>query len=230
MSSRVETGALRFKVVVGLALVVVAGCGGGEADPEVTIPPGRGADSALGAVEGLVSAIDDGDFTGASHLAVPGHAALASLAEGATFDVVAEALREGDEEVAANFWAGFAQGAGSFLTGPVEATVEGTMTQDPLTFDQVAVTPESGGTRSVLVRDVDGYRIDLFASFGAGLADKMISPVERLLSTQTSDARLILTELQGIVPSLLAAAQLPDTPGDVSQQLLALVEVITRVS
>ncbi len=80
------------------------------------------------------------------------------------------------------------------------------------------------------MRDVDGYRIDLFASFGAGLADKMISPVERLLGTQTSDARLILTELQGIVPSLLAAAQLPDTPGDVSQQLLALVEVITRVS
>jgi uncharacterized protein (DUF2252 family) len=58
----------------------------------------------------------------------------------------------------------------------------------------------------------------------------MVAPVERLLSTQTDDARLILVDLKEIVPSLLAAAGQPDTPSEVSQQLLALVEVITRVT
>jgi hypothetical protein len=40
---------------------------------------------------------------------------------------------------------------------------------------------------------------------------------------------LILARLQDIVPSLLVAAELAGTPGDVSQQILALIEVITRV-
>jgi hypothetical protein len=58
----------------------------------------------------------------------------------------------------------------------------------------------------------------------------MNGPVERLLTTQTAEARLILAELQEIVPSLLVAAGLPDTTPEMSQQILALVEVITRVA
>lgn len=211
--------------VVG-ALVLVA-CGGVE--PEATIPPGEGAATPVGAVEELVEAINVPDFAEASRLAVPEHAALASLAEGATFGEVAAALRDGDQEIAANFWAGFAQGTGNFLTGDVTVAEDGTLEQDDLEFNTIMVTPPSGGDRSVLVREVDGYRIDLFASFGSGLADKMTAPVERLLITQTDDARLILAALQEIVPSLLVATQLPGTTGEVSQQLLTLIEVITRV-
>ena len=62
------------------------------------------------------------------------------------------------------------------------------------------------------------------------LAARMTGPIERLLSTQTAESRLILAELQEIVPSLLVAANLPDTTPVISQQILALVEVITRVS
>jgi hypothetical protein len=81
----------------------------------------------------------------------------------------------------------------------------------------------------MVLRDEDGYKVDLFASFGAGLAARMQGPVERLLTTQTAEARLILAELQEIVPSLLVAAQQPGITAEASQQLLALVEVITRV-
>lgn len=213
-----------------LALILVAACGGGPTESEDSIPAGEGAGSAVEAVEELVSALDDANFTEASHLAVPKQAALASLAEGATFGEVAEALRTGDEEVAANFWAGFAQGAGSYLVGPLEIAEGGEVSRDGSTFQTVTVTPESGGSRTVLVRDVNGHRIDLFASFGAGLADKMIPPVERLLGAQTPDSRLILTELQSVVPSLLVSAELPGTPSDVAQEILALIEAITRVS
>lgn len=221
---------MRVSAAAAVLLLLVAACGGAANDPVDSIPAGAGAESAIAAVEELVSALDGADFTGASHLAVPKQAALASLAEGATFGEVAEALRTGDEEVAANFWAGFAQGAGNYLVGPLDLAEGGEVSRDGATFQTVTVTPESGGSRTVLVRDVDGHRIDLFASFGAGLADKMIPPVERLLGAQTPDARLILTELQSVVPSLLVSAELPGTPSDVAQEILALVEVITRVS
>jgi hypothetical protein len=218
-----------WRLALALVVLVLAGCGGDDVEPDSTIPPGEGASSPLAAVEELVEAINAPDFVEASRLAVPEHAALASLAEGATFADVAGALRNGDQEIAANFWAGFAQGTANFLAGEVTVVDNGTLSKGDLEFHDIAVTPPSGGTRSILVRDAEGYRIDLFASFGSGLADKMTDPVQRLLTAQTDDARLILASLQGIVPSLLTAAELPGTPGDVSQQILALVEVITRV-
>lgn len=220
---------LRLESLVLAGLLALAACSGDTADPVDSVPPGEGAGSPSEAVTELVAAINVPDFSDASRLAMPGHAALASLAEGATFGDVAEALREGDEDVAANFWAGFAQGAGSFLTGDITVTDGGTVSRDDIEFHQVSVSPEAGGNRSVLIQESNGYRIDLFASFGAGLADKMMGPVERLLNTQTEDSRLIMANLRAIVPSLLAASELPGTSGEVSQRLLALVEVITRV-
>lgn len=212
-----------------LIVSLLAGCSGGG-DPDPTIPPGTGAETPVGAVEQLVAAINRPDFAAASRMAVPGQAALAALAEGASFAEVAESLADGDEEIAANFWAGFAQGAGSFLTGSVTATDDGTVSQGDVEFHTVTVELPDGDTRTLLVREDNGFRVDLFASFGPGLADKMISPAERLLTAQTEEARLVLAELQEIVPSLLVAASLPGTTPEASQQLIGLAEVITRVS
>jgi hypothetical protein len=209
--------------------VLIAACSEDGGDPVVSILPGDGAPTAIEAVEGLVGAINSADFVASSRLAIPGHAALASLAEGATFSAVADALREGDEEVAANFWAGFAQGSGAFLTETLTTAEGGVVDQDALQFHTIMVRGGAGEERAILVRDDDGFRVDLFASFGAGLADKMAAPVERLLTTQTDDARLILASLANIVPSLLVAAELPGTTPEVAQQILALVELITRV-
>lgn len=219
---------LRLESVL-VAILLIAACGAEPGQPVESIPRAPGAASPTDAVNELVAAINVPDFADASRLAMPGQAALASLAEGATFGDVAGALRDGDQEVAANFWAGFAQGAGSFLGGDIGVEDAGELTREDVDFHQVSITTEDGGNRTVLVRESDGYRIDLFASFGAGLADKMIGPVERLLNTQGDDARVILADLRQIVPSLLAAAELPGTSADVSQRLLALVEVITRV-
>jgi hypothetical protein len=210
-----------------LVLVVSCSDDGGEVDANVR--PGEGAETALGAVDQLVDALRSGEFGEASHLAIRGQSALAALAEGAGFAEVADALRNGDEEVAANFWAGFAQGAGSFLTGSISTAEGSSIERDGVTFTTIEVVPDDGVARTVLVRDADGFRIDLLASFGGGLADKMIGPAERLLNTQTEDARLILSELQGNVSSLLVATGLPGTSAEVSQLLTSLVEIITRL-
>lgn len=214
--------------VAATCFMALGACRSGTSDagPET---PGPGAASPTEAVQDLVGALNDGDFAAASSLAVPGHAALASLAEGATFGQVAEALRTDDAAVAANFWGGFAQGAGAYLTSSVEIEEAGTVSSEGLEFHVIRVMPPSEADREMLARDIDGYRIDLFASFAPGLSQRMVGPVERLLTAQTADSRLVLTELKSIVPSLLVAAERPDQPPDVVQSVLRLIELITRV-
>lgn len=209
-----------------LVLAALAACQGGTGSTTVTV--GNGADDPVAAVEELRSLLAAGDFTGAGSLAVPGHAGLASLTEGATASAVAATLDEGDGEVAANFWSGFAQGAGEAFSGEVTVEQLGTTSESGVEFFLVGVTPEGGVERLMVTRDVEGQRIDLFATFGAGLAEGMIPPVELLLGSSNSDARAIMGALQDIVPSLLVAATDDGLSPDAVQNILQLVELITR--
>jgi hypothetical protein len=209
-------------------MVAVLACGGGGGT-ETSITRGSGAESAVAAVEELHDLLIDGDFTGASSLAMPGHAAIASLAEGATSGEVAEALQDGDEAIAANFWSGFAQGFGEVLSGEITVEEIGAQSESDVEFYLVSVTPESGSAGRLVTQDVDGHRVDLFASFGAGLADRLISPIEILVDTPTGDNAVIIAALQDVVPSLLLAASDESLGPEAVQTVLILVELITRV-
>jgi len=212
-------------VLLMAATVACSGAGGAE----TSITRGSGAESAVAAVEELHDLLIEGDFAGASSLAVPGHAAIASLAEGATSGEVAEALQNGDEAIAANFWSGFAQGFGDVFSGEITVEETGTQSESNVEFYLVSVTPESGSARRLVTQDVDGHRVDLFASFGAGLADRLISPIEILVDTPTGDNAVILEALQDAVPSLLLAASDESLGPEAVQAVLRLVELITRV-
>ena len=216
----------RKGLVVGF---VVVACSGGSS---ITAPVefGPGADTPVDAVSEVIGYLSTPDFDAAASLGIPGQAALASLAEGATFGQIAAAISSGDVDVASNFWAGFAQGAGGFLTETSTATDGGSVTQDGTEFSLVFVRLADGADRQVFTRDVDGFRVDIFASFAPGFADKMIGPVERLLSAQTDDARVILPALKEVVPSLLIATAQSDLPPQSIQAVLRLIELITRVS
>jgi hypothetical protein len=209
-----------------LALAVLVSCTGGDGSPSPG--PSIGGESAVAAVDRLIELLAVPDFQAASALAHPGQAPLASLAEGASFGEVAAALREDDPTVAANFWSGFAQGTGDFLTSAVEATDGGVETRGGVDFTLVQVTTLTGDERVIVTRESQGHRIDLFASFGAGLAARMLAPVERLLNTQTDDAAEILTALRDTVPSLLVAAAHDQISPEASQDLTRLIELVTR--
>jgi hypothetical protein len=217
---------MRRTLLVGL-LAGVAACsiGGGGA---TTVTIGPGATDPVAAVEELRSHLAAGDFGRASSLAVPGQAVLASLAEGAAPSTVATSLEDGDGVVAANFWNGFAQGVGGAFTEEASLEDLGTTSEDGIEFFVVGVTPEGGARRVMITRDVDGQRIDLFASFGAGLAEGMIPSVELLLTAGNEDSGAILSALQDVVPSLLVAARDETLSPDASQRILQLVEMITR--
>ena len=190
---------------------------------------GEGASDPVAAIEDLRSLLAQGDFGAAGSLAVPGQAVLASLGEGATPSAVAASLEKGDGEVAANFWTGFAQGVGETFTGEVTVEDLGTTSQEGVEFFVVGVTPEGGDQRQMVTRDVDGQRVDLFATFGAGLAERMMGPVELLLGSSNEDSQMILSALQDVVPSLLVAANDESLSPDSVQRILQLVELITRV-
>jgi len=217
------------RVALTWLLVVVLACSGGG-NTETSFTRGPGAESAVAAVEALSDLLIEGDFGGASSLAMPDQAALASLAEGATSGEVADALRTGDEAIAANFWSGFAQGFGEVLSGDFTVEEIGSETESDVEFFLVSVTPESGSPSRLVTQDVDGHRVDLFASFGAGLAERLISPIEILVDSPIGDNAVILGALQGVVPSLLIAASDETLGTEAIQAVLRLVEVITRVS
>jgi hypothetical protein len=216
----------RIALVFLVAATVACSGAGGE---ETSITRGSGAESAVAAVEELHDLLVDGNFAGASSLAVPDQAAIASLAEGATSGEVADALRNGDEAIAANFWSGFAQGFGEVLSGEITVDEIGAESESDVEFFLVSVTPESGTSRRMVTQDLDGHRVDLFASFGAGLADRLISPIEILIDSPTGDNAVIIAALHEVVPSLLLAASDESLGTDAVQAVLRLVELITRV-
>ncbi len=215
------------RYLLGALLAFLTGCSPAVTTSSVTIGPG--AASAEEAVLELQSALVKGDFETASSLAVPNQAALAALAEGATFSQVADALDRGDADVASNFWSGFAQGAGEVFAETITAESLGTQSESGIEFHLVAVTSGSGSERRMVTRDVDGHRIDLFASFGVSLAGRMISPVASLLSSANEDATRVLRELETMVPSLTVAAAEEGLPPESVQGILQLIELITRV-
>lgn len=218
---------MRSAWIVGLVLTVSA-CTGNGNDPS-SGTNGNGATSPVAAVEELRSMLIAGDFASAGALAVPDQAALASLGEGASFGQVADAITDGDAEIAANFWSGFGQGVGEVLNSELAIEDRGSATEGGVEFFLVGVTPAQGTERLIMTRDVDGQRIDLFASFGAGLAQRMLSPVEILLGTSSADSAVILNALQDVVPSLLVSATDPSLSPEAVQGVLQLVELITRV-
>jgi len=207
-----------------LAVVACSGEGGAT-----SVTQSEGAADPVAAIEELRSLLAQGDFVAAGSLAVPGQAVLASLGEGATPSAVAASLEEGDGAVAANFWTGFAQGVGDTFVGEVTVEDLGTTSEEGVEFYVVGVTPEGGDQRLMVTRDVDGQRVDLFATFGAGLAEGMMGPVELLLGSSNEDSQLILSALQDVVPSLLVAAKDESLSPDSVQRILQLVELITRV-
>lgn len=209
-----------------VVFALVAACAGpGEGE----LPPGETPDTAVAAVEAVMGHLVSGDFAAAAHLTLPDQAALLSLSEGATVSQVAKALQTDDVEVTANFWSGFAQGVGDLLDQELTFHDRGTVTQDGFEFHLVEVIPASGQGRVVVTRPADGHRVDLFASFGVGLAERLRSPLEILVESQSPDAVAVLRSFRDTVPSLLVAASDESISAEAVQNLLHVVELITRV-
>jgi thiamine monophosphate kinase len=211
-----------------LVLVVALGACSGSGDPEQQV--GRGAETAEQAVEDLFSMLAAGEFGSASNLAVPEQSALAALAEGASVADVAAGLRDGDARIASNFWSGFAQSIDSLLGQGVEVVGSSTTTTQEMDFTIVEIVTGSGDVHHIATREVDGHRVDLFATFGPSLAGRLYPQIELLFDEPSEDASFVLARMREQVPSFHMAAETPNLAPNVVQDLLQLIELITRLA
>jgi hypothetical protein len=210
-----------------LTAVILFGCSGPE---EPGAQPADGAETAEQAVEDLFTLLAAGEFASAASLAVPEQSALAALAEGASVEDVVSGLRDGDEGIAANFWSGFAQSIDGFLAQGVEVVSSEPVTTQGVDFTIVEIVTGGGDVHHVATRDVEGHRVDLFATFGPALAGRLYPQIELLFDAPSDDASLILSRMREQVPSLYRAVETPDLAPNVVQDLLQLIELITRIS
>ncbi|CAN5866847.1 hypothetical protein BH23ACT4_BH23ACT4_08450 [soil metagenome] len=208
-------------------VVAVAACSG---NGETAEQPVSGAETAEQAVEELFSMLAAGEFGSASALAVPEQSALAALAEGASVEDVASGLRDGDAGIASNFWSGFAQSIDSLLSDGVEVVGSSPTTNQDVEFTIVEIATGSGDIHHIATREVDGHRVDLFATFGPSLAGRLYPQIELLFDQPSEDASFILSRMREQAPSFYMAAETPNLAPNVVQDLLQLIELITRIS
>jgi hypothetical protein len=217
----------QLRLMVCLVALAAASCTGVEDASDTTVPGDVGPTQVVSA---LLAAIEDGRFEDAAGLTDHGQAALLTLVEGANASEVAGALIDEPLSVTSNFWSGFAQTLHVSLSpGDVTVTEGQVATQGDSQFVTVLVQPDDDDERAfVLRRKEDAWVIDLFATFGPAMSEKLLVPVETILNSAHADAALVRTRLSQTADSLLVAASDPTLPTASHQSLLALIERVTR--
>lgn len=215
----------RLSRILLVGIVLLTACSD-EPPTETTVPENLGPEAT---VRTLLGDIQAGEFEKAAALTDTEQAGLLTLAEGADATDVVEALEDGGEAVAANFWSGFAQ---TLEPGdqpenwPIAVGEE--VTQGDLVFVPIEVVPPDGEERIFYLRRDGTWKIDMMATFGPILAERLAPPVETLLSSANPNASTVLSLLVESVASLQVAAAHSELEPDTHQSLLALIERITR--
>ena len=182
-------------------------------------------------VDALLTALHEGRFEDTPALTDVEQASLVSLAEGADATEIVEALEEDPDAVAANFWSGFAQTLDPDLDPSAVALQAGERIElEGRVWVPVTVSGVAESERVFYLRDADGWRIDLMATFGHVLAERLVPRVEALLSSANTNAATLIAMLRDSAPSLQVAAQNPDLDLAAHQALIALLERVTRAT
>jgi len=210
-----------------MLLVVAAACSPDSTPDSTTVP--AGTLDPEGVVRTLLADVQAGRFDHAASLTDGGQAVLLTLAEGADATDVTESLADEGSAVAANFWSGFAQTLDP-ADDPAEWTVEvgEEITEDGHTFVAVRVVPGEEEGRIFFLRQDGTWQVDMMATFGPILAERLTPPVESLLSSANADASPVLALLVESVPSLRVAAANTELAPATHQAALGLIERITR--
>ncbi len=171
-----------------LVWLLVVACSGGTTATSASsvtgsdLPPEEVA-------EDVAAALDGGDPVVVAGLTDLRPMAWVAMAEGATVEEAA-GIEEGDRAIAVarNFWTGFLETAG--LAGNEVANIEA-FTEGATDFARLDLP--SG---SIVLNQRDAWRIDVIASFGAPLAERLLSAVEVIVANRSPEADVLQEMLQ----------------------------------
>ena len=202
-----------------IGLLVVA-CGGGGTVASVTAPAGPDLPPDDVANE-VVLALDGGDPAVIAGLTDLRPMAWVALAEGASVEEAAGIDDENALDVAANFWTGFLDSAG--LVGEDVARVDA-FTEGETDFARLDLA--SG---SIVLNQSDSWQIDVIASFGAPLAERLLSAVEVVVANRSPEADVLRTMLQDerdAVAVAVADPAITTSAREAVEKLLAAIDSI----
>ncbi|MGQ0849643.1 MAG: hypothetical protein ACT4OP_11080 [Actinomycetota bacterium] len=166
---------------VAVALLTVAGCQAGSVG--TTLPVVRPDIAPEGAATAALNAMVLGDAAGLTALTVIEQMPWLAMAEGASIEQAAALLQSGSDEVAVHYWEGFL-GA----TEISEATIGAVETREVGSHQFARVGLSEGDARSLVLRLDTEWRIDVIASFGATLAERLFEAVGLVSANQGDPA------------------------------------------
>lgn len=176
-------------------LLAVSACTPQAAAPTVTVEDVRagavpGAADPESAVVGLVAALVDGDYERAAALTVDDQMVAIAVAEDSSVGALGAVLEDGGNDVAANYWRGFAKNLEDLLAvSPSDITVGGVTEIDVegVAFARVGLdVPVDTVRRRLIVRQGDGWKVDVVASFAPTLAGRLGRAADSLRADPTA--------------------------------------------
>jgi hypothetical protein len=207
----------RGSIVVVVMMAVTTGCNAGSTS--TTLDQVSDSREAAEVVEALLSAVDGGDFAGAAALTLTDQLAWVVMAEGGTLSQAAGLLEDGLDEVAANYWQGFADTVDLAEIG-VRAVEEQEIGESR--FAVVALN----GQLQLILRDSEGWRVDIIASFAPTLVNRLIEGARVVEANQGEQATSLRAMLVAQRPSVEAAAGQPGLSEATRIELLSLLEML----
>ena len=183
-------------ILVSSIGLLLGACRAEESPTEETSISRTGAESPELAVSAIISGLSQGDDAMLGDATLSDQLGLLALVEGASTSDASAALGFASEQVAARFWRSFADGISDFI----DSGVEGIRIGDVAVIDvpgaryaTVAVSfPLDSADRVFVVTDVDGWKVDLVATFPGAFVSSFPFAVERASSP-------------GVDPELLAS-------------------------
>jgi hypothetical protein len=208
--------ALAALFMVGL----LVGCSpAGKPPTTTTAADSQTAEMVAITVLDALAAADPG--VAASHTLTDQMAWLA-MAEGASIEEAAALLDSGADQVAVNYWTGFME-AGSLPAVVVDAV-------DETEVGSHSFALVRAGELRLVLREGLSWKVDVVASFGAALAERLVEAAGLVASNRGDEAdrlRLLLLDQRD---SVEVASTDPSLTGPAQQGLAALAEALAGMA
>jgi len=208
-------------ICTALGLALLTGCNPDSAT--TTLDHLLDSREAAEVVEALLEAVDGGDFAGAAALTLTDQLAWVVMAEGGTLTQAAGLSQAGLDEVAANYWQGFSE------TVELEGVGVRAVDEQQIRESRFAIVALNGKLQLIL-RDSEGWRVDIIASFAPTLVNRLIEAAKVVEANQGDQATSMKTILVDQRPSVEAAAGQLGLPEATRADLLSLLEMLDDLS